>query len=83
MRGQKLKEFVIYFNLFYGAKGCYSYGREITVEEIKAAMKKIKSEKPKHRFDGDTYDRELVREAMFTFEEIQFMYSSANVNFER
>jgi len=61
-----LNEFVPYFNSFYGLKGIYSHGRDYEAKDICKAMCVLFIQKPDHKFEGDTVDREMLRDIMLT-----------------
>lgn len=67
----QLSEFTDYFNSFYGVEGIYSSGREISVREIASALTGFRE------FEGDSIDREKVRDILFHGVEIQAMYKRA------
>ena len=59
--------FVEYCLDFYGPRGIYAYG--FTAEEILEGMIKRFAYRPSIDFDGDTVDREYVREMVFDLRE--------------
>jgi hypothetical protein len=61
---QKLNNFVEYFNSFYGVDGIYSHNRNYTLEDIVVAMDLLFQRKPEYVFEGDSVDRELLRDMM-------------------
>jgi len=60
MRSNPDKEFIDYMMDFYGPKGIYI--KDFTVAEIKTALAKRKSQRKDIPFEGDSFDRELVRD---------------------
>lgn len=61
---ETIAKFDKYFHEFYGKDGIYAI-RNVTREEIKAAIEKIDD------FEGDSVDREKVRDILFTEDEIK------------
>jgi len=68
-------EFLSYFNSFYGVDGLYSCGRDISSVEVCHAVAVLLQEREGHSFEGDTIDREFIRDIMFTEEQIGDMYA--------
>lgn len=65
--GDGTTKFVKYFNDFYGPNGLYPcklHKKEITWKEIKKGYDAVLKKNPKHKFDGDSVDRELIRDEM-------------------
>jgi len=60
--------FLQYFNSYYGENGMYPM-RTVSKEELIKAIYKRKADKPNAPFDGDTFDRELIRDLIFTDDE--------------
>ena len=75
MKSQKDKEFVEYVMSFYGPEGLYVefFGSGVSEEEVKKALK-IRKKNKKFAFDGDSMDREIVRDIM--------LYQRGNRNLE-
>ena len=63
---QIINDFVPYFNEFYGTNGIYPHGRDYTSADIMVAMCLLFEQRPDHKFEGDTVDRELIRDIMLT-----------------
>jgi hypothetical protein len=61
---QKLNNFVEYFNSFYGIDGIYTHDRNYSLEDIVIAMDLLFQRKPDYIFEGDSIDRELLRDVM-------------------
>ncbi len=61
---QKLNDFVEYFNSFYGIDGIYTHNRNYKLEDIIVAMDLLFQRKPDYIFEGDSLDRELLRDVM-------------------
>jgi hypothetical protein len=72
------RDFVAYFNNFYGVNGIYSSGRDISGEDIGYALELLKKQRPAHNFEGDSFDRELIRDIIFSKEEQDKMYAIRN-----
>ena len=68
-------EFQIYFNEFYGLSGIYPSGRNYSRSEIIDAIERLKRIKPDHRFEGDSMDRELIRDILIPEPVQDKMYS--------
>jgi len=68
-----IKEFTYYLNMFYGIKGIYSSGRDVSKQEVSKAIKILKADSS-IEFQGDTIDRERARDIIFTEEEIAKIY---------
>lgn len=60
---KEILEFVDYCLAFYGHGGIYDF--EFSVEEVLMGMIKRFHYRPSIDFDGDTVDREYVREMVF------------------
>ena len=76
MADSKAQKFHSYFNSFYSPLGIYPV-RYVKKGEIYAAIKALKEKYPDHDFEGDTVDREFIRDIIFTTEEINQAYSKA------
>jgi len=63
----KVLDFVDYCLSFYGHGGIYDYG--FTFDEVCQGLIKRFSYRPSMDFDGDTVDREYVREMVFEIRE--------------
>jgi hypothetical protein len=63
----KVLDFVEYCLAFYGHGGIYDYG--FTFDEVCQGLIKRFSYRPSMDFDGDTVDREYVREMVFEIRE--------------
>jgi hypothetical protein len=65
MKSQKDKDFVEYVMSFYGAGGLYQefFGTGVSESEVKKALR-IRKKNKKFTFDGDSMDREIVRDIM-------------------
>lgn len=61
---QKLNDFVEYFNSFYGVDGIYTHNSNYKLEDIVVAMDLLFQRKPDYVFEGDSIDRELLRDVM-------------------
>ena len=61
---QRLNDFIPYFNSFYGVGGIYSHGRNYTSADIIKALCVLFVNKPNHVFEGDSMDREFLRDIM-------------------
>ena len=70
-----LNEFVNYFNDFYGKKGIYSVGRDFSLNEIIIGLAVVFANRPDYVFEGDTVDRELVRDVLISEKELEKAYS--------
>jgi hypothetical protein len=76
MKSQKDKNFVEYVMSFYGPEGLYGkdfFGSGVAEEEVKKALK-IRKKNKNFAFDGDSMDREIVRDIM--------LYQRGNRNLE-
>ena len=60
------KGFVKYLNSFYGVKGVYpnKFGKDLQPRDILKAIDKVAKARPKHEWDWDSLDRELVRDEL-------------------
>jgi hypothetical protein len=65
-----MEKFIEYFNKFYGLKGIYSNGQDFTEEQIVNAINYLKRIEPGYKFIGDSYDRELIKDAILYKEKI-------------
>jgi hypothetical protein len=63
---EMINEFIPYFNSFYGVNSIYSHGRDYTSADIMVAMCLLFTQKPDHKFEGDSMDREYIRDIMLT-----------------
>ena len=72
------RDFTAYFNNFYGVKGLYSSGRDVSDAEIGDALKRLKRVRPNFEFCGDSFDRELIRDMIFSESEQEKMYAIRN-----
>ena len=75
----KIAEFTEYMNNFYGKGGVYPSTRTLTIEEVANAViedmnKRVKTN-PDFVFDGDSIDRERIRDILFTEKEQEKMYA--------
>ena len=66
---KEILEFVDYCLDFSGHGGIYDYG--FSVEEILMGMMRRFNYRPSIDFDGDTVDREYVREMVFEIRDIE------------
>ena len=66
---QEVIDFVQYCLEFYGYGGIYDYG--FSFEEVCQGLIKRFEYRPSLDFDGDTVDREYVREMVFDIRELQ------------
>lgn len=64
-----MKEFTEYFNSFYNVYGLYPI-KYTYQKQIKEAIKTLKCKNPKYKFEGDSVDRELIRDVIFTEKEL-------------
>lgn len=69
---EEAMEFKEYMNSFYGVGGVYPM-RNVTLNEVVAAIKKIKDDGGE--FCGDSVDRERARDIIFTEEEMAKGYA--------
>lgn len=69
-----LQEFTNYMNDFYGVKGIYPSGRNLTIEQVTEAVEKMPEVFPGATFEGDSVDRERCRDILFSKEELKRMY---------
>jgi len=72
------QKFIKYFNDFYGPNGiypCKKHKKDITWQEIKKGYDAVLKKNPNHKFDGDSVDRELIRDEMIDFNIIDPDYS--------
>ncbi len=62
----EIKKFIAYIFTCYGPKGEFVkfFGDSLTVGEVEIAVKK-RLELTQIEFDGDSFDRELVRDILF------------------
>jgi len=67
---EELEVFTDYFNGFYGPEGLYPSKRTVTQDEIEKALDKRHWEWGA----GDSVDRELVRDLIFSEDEMKEMY---------
>jgi hypothetical protein len=63
---EDFKDFTEYMNMFYGKKGTYPNlkKKDLTQLQVQQAVVKVLSKRPKHRFDGDSVDREFARDEL-------------------
>lgn len=72
------KKFVNYFNDFYGPNGIYpTKDRKIPIskQEIEKGLFALMKRKKGHKFEGDSVDRELIRDEMIKLKLINPNYS--------
>lgn len=62
-------------NEFYGKEGIFSSGRDLTVEEVVAGISLAHSEHGHDWGGGDSFDREFIRDLVFTKVELHKMYA--------
>lgn len=62
-----MKEFIDYVLSFYGKGGLYDIGA--TEEEVKTALNIRLKIRQDIEFDGDSYDREIVRDIILAMKE--------------
>ena len=72
---ETLNEFVNYFNDFYGTNGIYSVGKDFSLNEIIFGLAVVFANRPDYVFEGDTVDRELVRDVLISEVELEKAYS--------
>lgn len=70
VKPSKLCEFVDYVESFYGTDGLYWLGFKVTRERIWNAISihLMRLERERSEFEGDTVDREMVRDLMIKAE---------------
>jgi len=66
-------EFTEYMNSFYGPEGVYPSTRTLTVAEVADAV--IQLANGGFKFEGDSIDRERVRDVVFSKAEMEAMYA--------
>jgi hypothetical protein len=71
-----VSQFHQYFNDFYGVDGIYSSGQHISKVTIMDAIGKHQTSNPDYIFIGDSIDRELVRDLIFTKDQLDAMYNA-------
>ncbi|WP_415912540.1 hypothetical protein [Neptuniibacter sp. QD37_11] len=79
-----IEEFTAYMNGFYGINGTYSSGRDLTPIEVADAVIKLLSgknpEHPNHAWGGgNDFDREIIRDMLFTEDEQEIMYARTRI----
>ena len=67
---KSLIKFRDYLNEFYGIDGIYNSDRNLTLEEVKGAVKQIDN-----WGGGDSIDREKARDILFTEKELNKMFA--------
>ena len=75
----KMKQFHIYFNGFHGKNGIYPSDRHVGMVELMDAVAKIEGDSD---FNGDSLDREKVRDIIFSDKEQEKMYARKTVTIE-
>jgi hypothetical protein len=70
VRPSELCEFVDYVESFYGDGGIYDLGFKVTREHIwnATSIHLVRLERERSEFEGDTVDREMVRDLMIKAE---------------
>jgi len=79
----KTLNFVKYFNKFYGPNGiypCKKHKKDITWQEIKKGCDAVLKKNPNHKFYGDSFDRELIRDEMIDLNIIDPTYNKKRSN---
>lgn len=69
-------EFVKYFNDFYGTSGIYkkaNMGKDITKAQLDIALK-ARNKRRKFPFDGDSMDRETLRDILISMKQLNDVY---------
>ena len=72
------KQFVDYFNSFYGKDGLYPWKEDITFEVLEKALEFLKfvynfKAKKDYVFAGDSVDREFLRDIIFNCNEQEYI----------
>ena len=72
------KQFVDYFNSFYGKDGLYPWKENISFEVLEKALEFLKflykfKAKKDYVFAGDSVDRELLRDIIFNCNEQEYV----------
>ena len=70
-----LREFTTYMNSFYGPEGVYPSERTLTIGEVTNAVLNMVNGTG-NTFEGDSVDRERVRDILFTSKEQEAMYGN-------
>jgi hypothetical protein len=66
INSRDFKKFVNYFNSFYGKNGIYSSGKDIAEKDIMKGLYNVFKRNNSYEWgDGDSVDRELVRDELF------------------
>jgi hypothetical protein len=66
INSRDFKKFVNYFNSFYGKNGIYSSGKDIAEKDIMKGLYNVFKRNKSYKWgDGDSVDRELVRDELF------------------
>jgi hypothetical protein len=66
INSRDFKKFVNYFNSFYGKNGIYSSGKDISEKDIMKGLYNVFKRNNSYEWgDGDSVDRELVRDELF------------------
>jgi hypothetical protein len=78
---KEFKGFVKYLNDFYGVKGVYpnKYKKNLEPRDILKAIDAVASKRPKHQWDWDSLDRELVRDELIDMKKFDYPTQEAAI----
>ena len=78
---KEFKGFVKYLNDFYGIKGVYpnKYGKDLQPRDILKAIDAVASKRPKHEWEWDSLDRELVRDELIKMRKFDYPTQEAAI----
>ena len=70
---EDVEKFTDYFNSFYGENGMYLY-RDTGSEDILIAIKLLLADQPDYVLTGDSVDREIISNYIFSRVDLEYIY---------